>query len=135
MNGVTSGVARSFGYEEYIGAGSFQTNGAAAPTAAMLRKQLGLPFTVTYSGTGLYTVSFDPKQFKLPLPTFYVDANLIGPIANVGDVRVVANELHLTACRLQIQYIDKAGAALAPPANGAGVSVSFAFVGTNSTGR
>lgn len=135
MNGILSGILRSFGYEEYAGAGSFQTNGAGAPTAAMLRKQLGLPFTVTYGGTGLYTVSFDPAKFKLPVQAWYADANVIGPIASVLDVRVVANELHLPACRLQIQCIDKAGAAVAPPANGAGVSISFSFFGTNNTGR
>lgn len=134
MNGAILGTVNSFGYDECVGAGSFATNGAASPTAAMVRKQRGLPFTVVYSGTGLYTVSFDPARFKLPSQAFYVDANLVGPIASVGDVRVIANELHLAACRIQIQYIDKAGAALVPPANGSGISVTFAFIGSNSTG-
>lgn len=135
MNGVGGTFARCFGGEDWIGFGSFQTNGAVAPTAAMVSRPRYLPFSVSYAATGLYTVTFDPKTFKLPLPAYFVEAHLTGPIATVGSVRVVTNELHLTACRLQLQLVDVAGAALAPPANGSGVSVHFSFAGTNNTGR
>ena len=132
MNGATIGDVKSFGYEECCGVGAFLCNGVAAPT--VVRRQRGLPFTVTYGGTGLYTVTFETARFKLPQAAFYVDANLVGPISSVGDVRVVANNLHLSPCQIQIQYVDKAGAALAPPASGVGMYVSFSFFGSNSTG-
>lgn len=135
MNGHYSNFARSFDAEAYIGVGSFQTNGAAAPTAAQLRKQIGLPFTVTHEATGILNVLFDPKKFKLPSSAFYAEAHLVGPIATVGGVRIVANELHLPACRLRLQLVDGAGAAVAPPAAAAGVFVHFMFVGTNNTGK
>lgn len=133
MNGVSVSPAKSFGPAELLGYGSFATNGASAPTAAMIRSQRGLPFTVTYTATGLYTVTF-AKKFKALKALTAVGAWLNGALADYADVMVVANELHLPACRLQLQ-LHRAGVAQAPPANANGAFVNFEFCVTNTSGK
>lgn len=132
MNGQTAALMRSFGYEEYAGAGSFQCNGAANPAAGTIFQQRGLPFTVVYSATGVYTITF-PPNLKLPKRAFFVDARIQGALADYGDFTVIENSLHTAACRLVIQ-LQRAGVATAPPALANNAFVQFFFLGTNNTG-
>lgn len=131
MNGVYANCLRSFAIEGLYGVGSFEVNGTSAPTAAQLVALRGLPFSVAYSATGIYTITFDPSRFKLPKRAVLCRAHLDGPLADYAGVTVLANELHLPACRIQLQ-LHRTGVAQAPPASGS--YVSFEFFGENSTG-
>lgn len=133
MNGVFTSPAKTFGPAEYLGFGSFATNGASSPTNAMRRMQSGLRFTVAYTATGIYTLTFD-KKYKALKPCTIVKAWLTGPMADYAEVSVTANELHLPACRLVLQ-LHRAGVAQAPAANANGVFVNFEFVATNTSGK
>ncbi len=132
MNGQYSAFARSFGAEEYIGVGSFKCNGGASPAVGNIIQQRGLPFTVAYTATGIYTLQFTAAT-KLPKRAAYVDARIQSALADYADVLVIENSLHLPANRLVFQ-LNRAGVAQAPPADANNAWISFEFVGTNNTG-
>lgn len=133
MQGVYTSPAKTFGAAELLGYGSFATNGTSSPTLAMRRMQRGLQFTVAYSATGIYTLTFD-RKYKALKPCTIVGAWLNSALADYADVAVTANELHLPARRLVLQ-LHRAGVAQAPPANANGAFVNFEFVATNTNGK
>lgn len=132
MNGHYATPAKLFGADEYVMAGSFATNGTTSPTSAMLRKPLGLNFTVAYSATGIYTVTF-PSNLKLPAIPYHVEAHLNGAVADWAAVTVTGVNMSAATPNI-VLALHRAGTAQAPPANGNGASVHFKLVFTNSTG-
>lgn len=132
MNGHYASLAKTFDADGYLGVGSFATNGTSSPTASMLRKQMGLPFTVAYSATGIYTITFD-KRFRLPKEPFLVIARLQSALADWADVIVTGQALKSGTPTITLQ-LHRSGTAQAPPTNANGAFVHFAFVGTNNTG-
>lgn len=113
--------------------GSFQTNGTSNPASTTFRGPPGFIFTVTYSATGVFTVTLD-ASLNLPDLPAYIEANPQGAVlATDWFDCFVLGEFNRTTRSFVIQA-HRSGTGQAP-ANTAGNRINFSLIFRNSTSR
>jgi hypothetical protein len=134
MNGHSSYVMFGLGPDRYLLGGSFAPNGGSAPDPASFRGREGLPFTVAYEATGIFTVTL-PEGFTLPAqPHFILVSAQAADAAAWFEVMVVGETLLNTATKSFVIQAHRSGTANAPAA-AAGTRINFAIFTQNNTGR
>ncbi len=103
--------------------GSFAPNGSSAVDAA---SRQGLGFTVAWTSTGLFTITFTDKYSAL------VSANATLQLAAADDKFAQVGVVSLSAKTAQIRIMDASAAAVADVAAAAGNRVNFCFKFRNS---
>lgn len=121
------------GTDGILYAGSFQCNAAANPLASTFRAPPGLVFSVTYSATGVYTVTLD-ASLNLPDLPLYIEANpQFATMATDWFDCGVVGEFNRTTRSFVIQA-HRSGTGQAPAAT-AGNRINFSIQFRNSTSR
>lgn len=134
MDGHPSYPLRGLGPDRFVIGGSFQCNGTSNPASTTYRGTSGLPFTVTYSATGVYTITF-PSGYRFPaqplavvasaqyatLATDWFEVGVLGETTLNGTARQIVLQAH------------RSGTANAP-ANTAGNRINFWVLMQNNTG-
>lgn len=133
MNGHWAGVLNTIGPDRFLIGGSFAVNGTSDPAAASSRGRAGNTFTVAYSATGVYTVTF-PLELKLPAQPFSI---VVTPqwdaLANWFDVAVVGDSTLNGTNRQIVIQAHRSGTGNAPAA-GTGARINFMLLASNNTG-
>lgn len=133
MDGFDLRPLEAMGNEQLVYYGSFQTNGTSDPSSTTFRYPRGLVFTVTYSATGVFTVTL-PAGLTLPSqPYSIVVGAQFAVLATDHFVVGVLGETTLTTTRTIVIQAHRNGTGQAP-ANTAGNRINFAIFATNSTG-
>ena len=125
----------SIGPERVLLAGSFAPNAAVAPVVTASRgREFGQTFTVAYTATGVYTVTF-PAGYTLPAqPASIIVTPQWSAIANWFDVGVVGETTLNTTTRQFVIQAHRSGTANEPVA-AAGTRINFLLHVSNNTGR
>lgn len=134
MDGYALHNVKGCGPEPVIYAGSFQCNGTSDPSSTTYEYPPGFPFTVTYSATGVFTVTL-PSGFVLPDQPYSIQVTpQFSELANYFAVGVLGETTLNTTTRQFVIQAHRAGTGEAPT-NTAGNRINFAIHATNSTGR
>ena len=128
-------ILKAIGPDRILLAGSFAPNGTTDPLVASHRgREFGFTFTVTYSATGIYTLTL-PSGYTLPAqPASVIVTPQWDAIANWFDVAVVAETTLATAARQFVIQAHRSGVAQAPAVN-AGCRINFMLHVSNNTGK
>lgn len=134
MDGFFPQPLKGGGAEPRVLWGSFQTNGTSDPSATTFRYPPGFKFTVTYSATGVYTVTM-PSGVILPAQpgVILVSAQFATLATDYFEVGVVGESTLNTTTKQFVIQAKRAGSGQAP-ANTAGNRINFAILFNNSTG-
>jgi hypothetical protein len=133
MDGFDARAIKGVGPEPIAYWGSFQTNGTSNPASTTYRYPRGLAFTVTYSATGVYTITL-PAGFTLPSqPHCVVVGRGFAALADHFDAAVLGETTLNAATRQIVIQAHRAGTGQAP-ANTAGNRIHFAILSSNSSG-
>lgn len=125
---------KGLGTEQFKLSGSFQCNGTSNPASTTHRCPPGLVFTVTYSATGVFTVTFTDTSMVLPdLPLEVNVSPQFAVLATDWFDCATLGEFNRTTRSFQIQA-HRSGTGQAP-ANTAGNRINFCITVRNSTSR
>ncbi len=123
------------GPDRVLLAGSFAPNGASAPVVTASRgRDFGHTFTVTYSATGIYTITW-PAGFTLPAqPASIIVTPQFDALASWFDVAPIGETTLTSTTRQIVLQAHRAGVANAPAA-AAGTRINFMLLVSNNTGQ
>lgn len=121
------------GPDRFVLGGSFQCNATSNPSSATFRGTAGMPFTVTYSATGVYTITL-PAGFRLPAqPLFVVASAQFAALADWFTVAVLGETTLNGGARQIVLQAHRDGVGQAP-ANTSGNRINFMIFASNNTG-
>lgn len=136
MDGTNTQYLDALGSEPLAYWGSFQCNGTSNPATTTIRAPQGLAaFTVTYSATGVFTITV-PAGFTLPNQVYsiVVSPQFATLATDWFDCAVLGETTLNTSTRQFVVQAHRSGTGQAP-ANTAGNRINFAIFASNSTGK